>query len=237
MHFVRLILNVAPCVIHMLTLISVKTHLPLSLWCTFINFFTLSLSIPDLKNPGPCNNNNYLSVFYQNVQGLIPFSQLNNPNPTLDHTKIMEMHAYINEQEPDIIKLNETWLKSTIDDNEIIPCNLYKIFRCDRSTTSHPIDPDNPKRYRRNGGGVLIAIKLSLLLSSNIINIKYKAEFLAIELILEDKSKIIVATCYRVGTLGIENYRSISDIIRLLLRKKRVKKFFLIGDFNLNKAN
>ena len=209
----------------------------LSLWCTFINFFTLSLSIPDLKNPGPCNNNNYLSIFYQNVQGLIPFSQLNNPNPTLDQTKILEMHVCIYEQEPDIIILNDTWLKSTIDDNEIIPCNLYKIFRCDRSTTSHPIDPDNPKRYRRNGGGVLIAIKLSLLISSNIINIKYIAEFLAIELILEDKSKIIVATCYRVGTLGIENYRSISDIIRLLLRKKRVKKFFLIGDFNLNKAN
>ena len=170
-------------------------------WCTFINFFTLSLSIPDLKNPGPCNNNNYLSVFYQNVQGLIPFSQLNNPNTTLDQTKILEMHACIYEQEPDIIIINETWLKikSTIDDNEIIPCNLYKIFRCDRSTTSHPIDPDNPKRYRRNGGGVHIAIKLSLLLSSYIINIKYTAEFLAIELILEDKSKIIVATCYRVG--------------------------------------
>ena len=66
---------------------------------------------------------------------------------------------------------------------------------------------------------------------------KYKAEFLAIELILEDKSKIIIATCYRVGTLGMDNYRNISEIIRRLLRTKRVKKFFLIGNFNLNKAN
>ena len=49
---------------------------------------------------------------------------------------------------------------------------------------------------------------------------KYKTEFLAIELILEDKSKIIIATCYRVGTLGMDNYRNISDIIRRLLRKK-----------------
>ena len=209
----------------------------LSLWCTFINFFTLSLSIPDLKNPGPCNNNNYLSVVYQNVQGLIPFSQLSNPNPILDQTKIMEIHACIYELEPDIIILNETWLKSTINDNEVIPSNLYKIFRCDRSTTSHPVDPDDPKKFRRNGGGVLIAIKLSLILSSNVINVKYKSEFIAIELILEDKSKIIIATCYRVGTLGMENFRNISDIIKLLLRKKKVKKFFLIGDFNLNKAN
>ena len=209
----------------------------LSLWCTFINFFSLSLSIPDLKNPGPCNNNNYLSVFYQNVKGLIPFSQLSNPNPILDQTKIMEIHACIYEQEPDIIILNETWFKSTINDNEVIPSNLYKIFRCDRSTTSHPVDPDDPKKFRRNGGGVLIAIKLSLILSSNVINVKYKSEFIAIELILEDKSKIIIATCYRVGTLGMENFRNISDIIKLLLRKKKVKKFFLIGDFNLNKAN
>ena len=209
----------------------------LSLWCTFINFFTLLLSIPDLKNPGPCNNNNYLSVFYQNVQGLIPFSQLSNPNPMLDQTKIMEIHACIYEQEPDIIILNETWLKSTINDNEVFPSNLYKIYRCDRSTTSHPVDPDDPKKFRRNGGGVLIAIKLSLILYSNVINVKYKSEFIAIELILEDKSKIIIATCYRVGTLGMENFRNISDIIKLLLRKKKVKKFFLIGDFNLNKAN
>ena len=90
------------------------------------------------------------------------------------------------------------------------------------------------KKYKRNGGGVLIAIKSA---SSNIINIKYKAEFFAVELTLDDKSKVIIATCYRVGTLGIENYRNISDILKFLLRKKRVKKFFLIGDFNLNKAN
>ena len=155
----------------------------------------------------------------------------------LDQTKIMEIHACIYEQEPDIIILNETWLKSTINDNEVIPSNLYKIYRCDRSTTSHPVDPDDPKKFRRNGGGVLIAIKLSLILSSNVINVKYKSEFIAIELILEDKSKIIIATCYRVGTLGMENFRNISDIIKLLLRKKKVKKFFLKGDFNLNKAN
>ena len=209
----------------------------LSPWCTVANFFILILSIPDLINPGPCNNNSQLSVFYQNVQGLIPFSQLNNPNPILDQTKIMEIHACLYEQEPDVIILNETWLKPTIENNEIIPTNLYRIFRTDRSTTSHPIDPEDPKKYKRNGGGVLIAIKSALVLSSNIINIKYKAEFLAVELTLDDKSKVIIATCYRVGTLGIENYRNISDILNFLLRKKRVKKFFLIGDFNLNKAN
>ena len=35
----------------------------------------------------------------------------------------------------------------------------------------------------------------------------------------------------------MDNYRNISDIIGLLLRKYRGKKFFLIGDLNLNEAN
>ena len=65
----------------------------LSVWCTRINF-----SILDLKNPGPRNNND-ISVFYQNVQGLIPFSQLGNPNPMLDHTKIMELHAFMSKNQ------------------------------------------------------------------------------------------------------------------------------------------
>ena len=139
------------CHTYVTTKIHNSTCVSLSDWCTIINFIILILSIPDLKNPGPCNNND-VSVFYQNVQGLIPFSQLSNSNPMLDHTKIIEIHACIYEQEPDIIILNETWLKPSIIDNEIISISLYKVFRCDRSTSTHPIDPDNPKKYRRNGG-------------------------------------------------------------------------------------
>ena len=112
------------------------TYAYVSTECCHNSFASLSL-------PGPCNNNNYLSVFYQNVQGLIPFSQLSNPNPMLDQTKIMEIHACIYEQESDIIILNETWLKSTINDNEVIPSNLYKIYRCDSSIQTNTYRPPN----------------------------------------------------------------------------------------------
>ena len=60
---------------------------------------------------------------------------------------------------------------------------------------------------------------------------------LAIELILDDGSKIVVSTCYRVGTLGIPNYYEIVNALQMLLRKKRLKKFFLVGDFNLSSAD
>ena len=97
------------------------------------------------------------------------------------------------------------------------------------------MDPLNPNKFRKNGGGILVAVKSSLLLTTNKVNLKCNAEFLAIELVLENKNKIIVATCYRVGTLGIDNCREVA--INTLFRKKRVKKFFLIGDFNLSNAD
>ena len=195
----------------------------------------LKFSTPDIRNPGPLSNTNTntnasttkLSVFYQNVQGLIPFTYLGNDHPLLDNGKIFEMHKCIYESEPDIIILNETWLKPSILNNEIMPNNLYKVFRCDRSDYTHPMDPSNPNRFRKNGGGILIAIKSSLLLTTNKVNLKCNAEFLAIELVLENLNKIIVATCYRVGTLGIDNCREVTNAINTLLRKKRVKNSFL----------
>ena len=74
-----------------------------------------------LNNPGPDtangndSNSNYvasdrLSIYYQNVQGLIPFTDLGKAHPNLDNTKICELHAYVYDKKPDVIILNETWL-------------------------------------------------------------------------------------------------------------------------------
>ena len=54
----------------------------------------------------------------------------------------------------------------------------------------------------------------------NKIDVKCKAELLAVELVLEDKSKIIIVTCYKVGTLGIDNANEILSAIKTLVRKK-----------------
>ena len=207
--------------------------------------------IPCIKNPGSSNNTkntllpDNLTICYQNIQGLIPFTQLSNNHPDLDQAKISELHAYIYDKCPDIVILNETWLKSTIYDNEILPDKSYKVFWCDRTKYSHPPDPDNPKKFRRNGGGVLIAVSSNLIVSSNHIKLKCKSEYLAIELVLSDGSKIVskmvskivIAICYWVGTLGTPNCHEIASNTKKPLRKKKHKQLFLIGDFNLRGAN
>ena len=172
---------------------------------------------------------NELSIYYQNVQGLIPFSHVGKSHPIFNDAKLIELHHYVESHIPDIVILNETWLKESINDNEILPSNLYTIFRRDRSQESHPTDIDNPKKFRRNGGGVLIAINNSIAGSFKIIPLKCKAEMLAVEIVLENKTKIIISTCYRVGTLGLNNAEEILNAVSTLMRKKICEKGYPCG--------
>ena len=120
----------------------------LFLWLCIINFLLIAIVNPSLLNPGPTSRKNpkQFNVHYQNVQGLIPFSQLNEKHPTLNTTKINEIGMYLQVNKPDVIVLNETWLKDSILDNEIIPIDTYEVFRLDRSKSTHPPDPNNIKK-------------------------------------------------------------------------------------------
>ena len=106
-------------------------------------FLMIAIINPSIKNPGPRN----LSVFYQNVQGLIPFSSLGKDDPNLNRSKIFELNAHITIDKPDLVLLNETWLEKSIKSREVIESNLYDVFRCDRSQLSHPSDPDDPRKF------------------------------------------------------------------------------------------
>ena len=95
---------------------------------------------------------NELSIYCQNVQGLIPFGQLGKGHPIFNDAKLIEPHHYLESCAPDIVILNETWLKESINDNEILPSNLYTIFRRDRSLERHPTDKDNLKKISKKWG-------------------------------------------------------------------------------------
>ena len=194
-----------------------------------LTFLMIAIVNTSLLNPGPQN----LKVYYQNVQGLIPFSNLSSVHPVLDRTKICELNLYVHINKPDIVILNETWLKRSIRDHEVIEDTTYKIFRKDRTILSHPNDPNNPDKFRKNGGGVLIAIRSDLVATTKRISLRNGAEILAIEVAVNG-SKLIFCTCYRVGTLGPVNHGSISDSIRSFYKCKKPKKIFIIGDFNLS---
>ena len=210
----------------------------ISEWIYSLSFILFFIIYPGVSNPGPAprDSSKNLSVFYQNLQGLIPFSSLPDPHPNLDRTKIFELQAYISKNIPDIVILNETWLKPTILNSELFS-EAYDIFRLDRSPKSHPPDPLDPKKFRRNGGGVLIAINNNLSLRTKMIPVKCTAELLAVELTLPDCTKIIITTCYRVGTLGVANCNQIMQALNKLRRKKMLRKFLVIGDLNLKSIN
>ena len=198
----------------------------------YLNFLLIAIVNPSLLNPGPQN----LSVYYQNVQGLIPVSNLRDPHPNLNRTKILELNTYVNIKKPAVILLAETWLKKSIKNHEVIEDPNYDVFRNDRSQLSHPTDPKNPDKFRKNGGGVLIAIRSDIKISSKRISLCNGVEMVAIEATIKD-SKFVFCNCYRVGTLGTENFNRIRESIGRFFKSKKPKKVFIIGDFNLNSVS
>lgn len=215
-----------------------KRHLKVLSYCgglfSLLNFILITIVNPSLLNPGPNNN---FHVYYQNVQGFIPIKDLTNSNPTLNYTKLLEFQNYVNSTKPSIIALNETWLKPSIRDNEILPDSNYKVFRVDRSSMSHPPNPNADNMFKRNGGGVLLAIRVDMEASSSIVKLKCRAEILTIKVSVRDKN-FYFCTCYRVNNLGSLNHDEISTYLNSLygLNKKFTKVFF-VGDINLSNSN
>ncbi len=205
----------------------------LTLWLYSINSILIIIVNPSILNPGPQG----LSALYQNVQGFIPVSQLSSLHPSLDLNKIAEFQAYVNSSKPDIIALNETWLKKSISDNEILPNYQYEVFRNDRTRKTHPPDPENPNKFRENGGGVLLAVRSDLDLSTKRLPVRIGMEMLAVQITLPNNESFVVCTCYRVGTLGQHNHDIIVEYIRSIVSKRKPPKIYIIGDFNLPNAD
>ena len=204
-------------------------------WLHILNLLLVVISNPSMLNPGP-NSINSLNIMHQNVQGLIPLSSLNDKNPLLNITKILELQSHIYLTKPDLIILNETWLKPSIADSEILPSG-YNIFRMDRSNYTHPIDATHPKKFRKNGGGVLIAARCDFGMTVNQIGLKLPAAIISIELTNPNGQKAIICTLYRVGTLGMSHYTKVQTYLQTLVRHRGISNFSLIGDLNLSKTN
>ena len=106
-----------------------------------------------------------------------------------------------------------------------------------RSPKTHPPDPQNPTKFRENGGGVLMAIKSDIDVVSKKLKVCDGLEMLAIQLTFNDATKAVICTFYRVGTLGMANCERIIGFLRSLLSKKKPPKIYVIGDFNLSNTS
>ena len=128
--------------------------------------------------------------------------------------------------------LNETWLKKSVNDHEIIKDKKFSIFRNDRTQASHPSDPNNPKKFKKFGGGVLIAIRSDIQADIKRLSVRKGAEILAIEVSIDGK-KFVFCTVYRVGNLDEPNHASIMSTIKTFYKIRNPRKIFIVGDFNL----
>ena len=198
-----------------------------------INIILVVFSNMTLLNPGTvCKRE--ISVYYQNIQGLIPFTHINSKNPPLNLTKLAELHTHVAFNKPDIVIVNETWLKENIGSKEIFPFPNYKIFRLGRSPFSHPPDEIDKRNFKSNGGGVLIAVNSDVVTNHKVIKSNSRTEVLSISFDIAWRKKICITTCYRVGTLGHDNVNEISKHINMISNTKSIKSHILVGDFNLN---
>ena len=107
---------------------SIKQFIEASLlfYVTIINIILIVICNCSLLNPGPSTTpvkDSNPKVFYQNVHGLLTYSSLGSKNPVLNITKVFEFQSYIANHHPDIVVLNETWLKASISDTKIFPNN------------------------------------------------------------------------------------------------------------------
>ena len=201
-------------------------------YITSINLILIVLATPSIVNPGQNPKARPLTIFYNNVQGLIDIRDLKSKEPQLNMTKLYELHGHIFTTKPDVIIRNETWLKKSILDTQVLPQN-YKIRRVDRTGKTHPWDPSNPRKFRENGGGVLVAHRTGIDVESTKVGvIKVQAEILTINLKLPSGKRLSLSTFYRVGNLGTENYESVRKYLTTLASKKRLDKHVLIGDLN-----
>ena len=83
------------------------------------------------------------------------------------------------------------------------------------------------------GGGVLIAVRADLDIESKQIVSACKAEILSVELNCGDNNLVVLSNCYRVGTLGEENFTEVQKHLLSIAKKQKYKKNVLVGDLIL----
>ena len=127
----------------------------------------------------------------------------------------MELSNIASECDTDIIIGTETWLDESIKNSELL-LDDYDIFRRDRPT---------------RGGGVLLAIKKSLL--SEHISTSETTETISCKIKLKGSKPLIISSVYRPPDYTLEDCLEIVKEINVIHKKNKGASYFISGDFNL----
>ena len=119
----------------------------------------------------------------------------------------------------DIIAGCETWLTSSILDNEIIPDN-YKLYR---------------KDWKDGYGGVLIGIKSNLF--SKPVDYDTSCEICATIIQLSLNQQLVVINVYRPPNRDLQYLQELCESIGEIVRRYPKAFIFCTGDFNIPDVN
>lgn len=129
----------------------------------------------------------------------------------------------------DIIILTETWLHEGVLDSEFIDTR-YNVYRCDRNRAA---------TYRRDGGGVLVAVLCSLSVTRCVptppaapLDIPVIVDYILLEIRI-DKSRFLICGVYIAPGTDSDIYSTFFNSLQEIIQVKGYDTFYLIGDFNL----
>lgn len=131
-------------------------------------------------------------------------------------SKKEETAVFINEKKPDVIIGTETWLKPEVNDSELF-LDGYTIYRQDREYKS--------------GGGVLLAVKQTLISQRITTEINTEAVFCKIQ--NGNKPPLIVGSVYRPPNSPPNTNSELCQTIHNIVSKHKNASFLIGGDFNL----
>jgi hypothetical protein len=154
-----------------------------------------------------------INFYYQNVRGL--------------KTKLRECYLNSLQQNNTIVLLTETWLNSSIFNNELFNPE-YTIYRKDR---------DLILTGKKDGGGILIAVS-NKFPSERLFHLENNDEFMFVRIKYNSNSKddIVICLTYFPPLTKVNTYKCFFEIIdnnSLSLNNKLI----IVGDFNLNKID
>ena len=87
------------------------------------------------------------------------------------------------------------------------------------TSSLHPL---NPRKYRKRGGRVIIAVNRIVDIQSKKVGKRVKAEILSVEQ-KRGNDIFCITACYRVGTLRDENCREVEKHLRSVTKVNKIK--------------
>ncbi len=148
-------------------------------------------------------NTKGLHFVHLNIRSLLP--------------KIDEIRCLLKNCKVGIFCLTETWLDSSVTNNEI-KVDIYNVIRKDRN---------------RQGGGVCIFIRSDI--NFNVLDINVEQELLFLDLLLPATKPILFGVCYRPPSQN--NFYEGLEFVLNNNNDDLAKECIIMGDFNTNISN